>query len=118
VTNPEPHSQPHAPEPDVSLAGVAARGEPAAPGPAVTMDVTDREITALVGLSGCGKSTILRCLNRMNDLVGSASVKGSLLYRGEDLYGDQVGAVEVRKRIGMVFQKPNPFPKLVHENIG
>jgi phosphate transport system ATP-binding protein len=75
------------------------------------------EITALIGPSGCGKSTLIRCLNRMNDLIPSATVEGSVLYHGADLYGPEVDAVEVRKRIGMVFQKPNPFPKSVYDNI-
>jgi phosphate transport system ATP-binding protein len=83
----------------------------------VTFDLFRHEITAFIGPSGCGKSTILRCLNRMNDLVASAKVEGKLLYHGQDLYGPKVDAVEVRKRIGMVFQKPNPFPKSIYDNI-
>jgi phosphate transport system ATP-binding protein len=83
----------------------------------VTFDLTEREITALIGPSGCGKSTIIRCLNRMNDLIPSASVTGQVLYHGQDLYGQRVDPVQVRKRIGMVFQKPNPFPKTIYENI-
>ena len=75
------------------------------------------EITALIGPSGCGKTTLLRCLNRMNDLIPGAKVTGTLNYHGQDLYGSDVDAVEVRKRIGMVFQKPNPFPKSIYENI-
>jgi phosphate transport system ATP-binding protein len=75
------------------------------------------QITALIGPSGCGKSTIIRCLNRMNDLIPGAEVEGSVLYHGEDLYGPFVDAVEVRKRIGMVFQKPNPFPKSIYDNV-
>jgi phosphate transport system ATP-binding protein len=74
-------------------------------------------ITALIGPSGCGKSTLIRSLNRMNDLIPSASVDGKVLYHGQDLYGPGVDPVEVRKRIGMVFQKPNPFPKSIHDNI-
>ncbi len=74
-------------------------------------------ITALIGPSGCGKSTLIRCFNRMNDLVPTASVEGSIHYHGQDLYGRAVDAVEVRKRIGMVFQKPNPFPKSIFDNI-
>jgi phosphate transport system ATP-binding protein len=76
-----------------------------------------REITALIGPSGCGKSTFLRCLNRMNDLIVGARVDGKVLYHGTDLYGAKVDPVEVRKRIGMVFQKPNPFPKSIYDNI-
>ncbi|MBN1527984.1 MAG: phosphate ABC transporter ATP-binding protein [Thermoleophilaceae bacterium] len=83
----------------------------------VTFDVGRNEITALIGPSGCGKSTLIRCLNRMNDLIPGARVEGRVLYHGEDLYAPNVDAVEVRKRIGMVFQKPNPFPKSIYDNI-
>ena len=83
----------------------------------VSFDIGEHEITALIGPSGCGKSTLIRCLNRMNDLILSASVTGQILYHGQDLYGPEVDAVEVRKRIGMVFQKPNPFPKSIFDNI-
>jgi phosphate transport system ATP-binding protein len=83
----------------------------------ITMDVHENEITALIGPSGCGKSTLLRCFNRMNDLIPSASVQGRVLYHGHDLYGPRVDPVQVRKLIGMVFQKPNPFPKSIHDNI-
>ena len=83
----------------------------------VTFDIAKNEITALIGPSGCGKSTLIRCLNRMNDLIPSARVAGTVSYHGQDLYGPDVDAVEVRKRIGMVFQKPNPFPKSIYDNI-
>jgi phosphate transport system ATP-binding protein len=83
----------------------------------VTFDIAKQEITALIGPSGCGKSTLIRCLNRMNDLIPSATVGGKVTYHGQDLYGAEVDAVEVRKRIGMVFQKPNPFPKSIYDNI-
>jgi len=83
----------------------------------VSMDIFRNEVTALIGPSGCGKSTLLRCLNRMNDLVSSASVDGEILYHGNDLYGPKVDPVQVRKMIGMVFQKPNPFPKSIYDNI-
>jgi phosphate transport system ATP-binding protein len=83
----------------------------------VSFDIAENEITALIGPSGCGKSTLIRCLNRMNDLIPSARVEGRVLYHGQDLYGREVDAVEVRKRIGMVFQKPNPFPKSIYDNI-
>ena len=83
----------------------------------VTFDIAKNEITALIGPSGCGKSTLIRCLNRMNDLIPTARVEGQVLYHGQDLYGPEVDAVEVRKRIGMVFQKPNPFPKSIYDNI-
>jgi len=75
------------------------------------------EITALIGPSGCGKSTLLRSLNRMNDLVDGARVEGKILFQGEDMYGKKVDPIEVRRRIGMVFQKPNPFPKSIYDNI-
>ena len=81
------------------------------------LDIHQNEITALIGPSGCGKSTVLRCFNRMNDLIDGARVEGRVLYHGIDLYGPAVDAVEVRRRIGMVFQKPNPFPKSIYENI-
>jgi phosphate transport system ATP-binding protein len=83
----------------------------------VTFPIYRNEITALIGPSGCGKSTLIRCLNRMNDLIPGATVDGKVLYHGQDLYGSGVDPVEVRKRIGMVFQKPNPFPKSIYDNI-
>ena len=83
----------------------------------VSLDIRRREITAFIGPSGCGKTTVLRCLNRMNDLVSIARVEGSVLYHGVDLYDPAVSAVEARRRIGMVFQKPNPFPKSIYENL-
>ncbi|MEZ5216139.1 MAG: phosphate ABC transporter ATP-binding protein PstB [Ilumatobacteraceae bacterium] len=82
-----------------------------------TMKIYQHEITAFIGPSGCGKSTILRCFNRMNDLIPGAVVEGSITYHGVDLYGPNVNPVEVRRRIGMVFQKPNPFPKSIYDNI-
>ena len=83
----------------------------------VTLDLHVNEITALIGPSGCGKSTFIRCLNRMNDLIPSARVEGQIVYHGEDLYASDIDPVQVRKRIGMVFQKPNPFPKSIYDNI-
>jgi phosphate transport system ATP-binding protein len=83
----------------------------------VSFGIGARRITALIGPSGCGKTTFLRCLNRMNDLIPGAAVEGTLSYHGVDLYGPKVDAVEVRRRIGMVFQKPNPFPKSIFDNI-
>ena len=83
----------------------------------VTFDVPKNEIMALIGPSGCGKSTVLRCYNRMNDLIRDARVTGSITYRGTDLYDERVDPVEVRRRIGMVFQKPNPFPKSIYDNV-
>jgi phosphate transport system ATP-binding protein len=83
----------------------------------VSFDIGKNEITALIGPSGCGKSTLIRCFNRMNDLIPGATVDGEVLYHGQNLYAPEVDAVEVRKRIGMVFQKPNPFPKSIYDNI-
>ena len=100
---------------DVKDLGVSYSGNPALQG--VSLEVYKNFVTAFIGPSGCGKSTFIRCFNRMNDLIPSAAVEGTILYHGEDLYGPQVDAVEVRKRIGMVFQKPNPFPKSIHANV-
>ena len=83
----------------------------------VSMKVVANEITAFIGPSGCGKTTVLRCFNRMNDLIETARVTGGLNYHGVDLYDKRVDPVEVRRRIGMVFQKPNPFPKSIYDNI-
>ncbi len=83
----------------------------------VDLDIRAREITALIGPSGCGKSTVLRSFNRMNDLIAGARVTGMVRYHGEDIYAPGIDPVEIRRRIGMVFQKPNPFPKSVYENI-
>jgi phosphate transport system ATP-binding protein len=83
----------------------------------VSLAFGEREITALIGPSGCGKSTILRSLNRMNDLVDGARVEGEIKFRGEEIYAKGVDPIEVRRRIGMVFQKPNPFPKSIYDNI-
>ncbi|HEX6589683.1 MAG TPA: phosphate ABC transporter ATP-binding protein PstB [Longimicrobiales bacterium] len=83
----------------------------------VTMKLPVNRVVAFIGPSGCGKSTLLRCFNRMNDLVPSARIDGELLFHGTNLYGDGVDPVEVRRRIGMVFQKPNAFPKSIYENV-
>jgi phosphate transport system ATP-binding protein len=83
----------------------------------VTIDVHQHEITALIGPSGCGKTTVLRCFNRMNDFIETAKVEGTVSYHGVDLYASGVNATEVRRRIGMVFQKPNPFPKSIYDNV-
>jgi phosphate transport system ATP-binding protein len=83
----------------------------------VSFNIDANRIVALIGASGCGKSTLLRCLNRMNDLIPGASVEGSVTYKGLDLYEPNVDPVQVRKQIGMVFQKPNPFPKSIFDNI-
>ena len=83
----------------------------------VCLDVPERQVMALIGPSGCGKSTFLRCMNRMNDVIDGCRVSGKLTLDGEDLYGDDVDVVKLRARVGMVFQKPNPFPKSVYENV-
>ncbi|HET9213837.1 MAG TPA: phosphate ABC transporter ATP-binding protein PstB [Gaiellaceae bacterium] len=83
----------------------------------VSLEIYRNQITAFIGPSGCGKSTFIRCFNRMNDLIPTARVEGTILYHGLDLYGPEVDSVEVRKRIGMVFQKPNPFPKSIYDNV-
>jgi phosphate transport system ATP-binding protein len=83
----------------------------------VSLGVIRNRITALIGPSGCGKTTVLRCFNRMNDLVDSARIEGTIHYHGVNLYDQRVDPVEVRRRIGMVFQKPNPFPKSIYDNI-
>ena len=83
----------------------------------VSLNVAANEITAFIGPSGCGKTTMLRSFNRMNDLIPTAKITGTLLYRGADLYNKTVDPVEVRRRIGMVFQKPNPFPKSIYDNV-
>ncbi|MDW8339255.1 MAG: ATP-binding cassette domain-containing protein, partial [Thermoleophilia bacterium] len=83
----------------------------------VDLDVYKNTVTAFIGPSGCGKSTFIRCFNRMNDLIPGAVVTGSVLYHGQDLYGKDVDPVEIRRRIGMVFQKPNPFPKSIYDNV-
>jgi phosphate transport system ATP-binding protein len=95
--------------------GVSYGGNPAVQD--ISIDVHANQITALIGPSGCGKSTLIRVFNRMNDLIPSARVEGQVLYHGEDLYAPNVDPVEVRKRIGMVFQKPNPFPKSIYDNV-
>ncbi|MGH7588516.1 MAG: phosphate ABC transporter ATP-binding protein PstB [Gemmatimonadota bacterium] len=83
----------------------------------ISMQIPKNKIVALIGPSGCGKSTLIRCFNRMNDLVPNARIQGQVIFRGENLYADHVDPVEVRRRIGMVFQKPNPFPKSIYDNV-
>ena len=99
----------------VSDLAVSYGGKPALED--VTLDVHRHTVTAFIGPSGCGKSTFIRCFNRMNDLIPGAKVDGTVLYHGADLYGRDVDPVEVRRRIGMVFQKPNPFPKSIYDNV-
>ena len=81
------------------------------------MDIGERQITALIGPSGCGKSSFLRCLNRMNDTIGGAKVTGSVVIDGRDIYAPDTDVVELRKRVGMVFQRPNPFPQSIFDNV-
>jgi phosphate transport system ATP-binding protein len=100
---------------DVQNVAVLYSGNPALKD--VNLQIYRNMVTALIGPSGCGKSTFLRCLNRMNDLVSGAKVEGKILYHGQDLYGSGVDAVSVRRWIGMVFQRPNPFPKSIYDNI-
>lgn len=83
----------------------------------VSMEIPKNKVTAFIGPSGCGKSTLLRCFDRLNDLIPGARLEGKILYKGEDLYRKGMDPVEVRRRIGMVFQKPNPFPKSIYDNI-
>jgi phosphate transport system ATP-binding protein len=83
----------------------------------VSLNIPKNKIVAFIGPSGCGKSTVLRCFNRMNDLVASANVVGTITFHGQDIYAKMVDPVELRRRIGMVFQKPNPFPKSIYENL-
>jgi phosphate transport system ATP-binding protein len=83
----------------------------------VSIQIPDRKVVAFIGPSGCGKSTLLRCFNRMNDLVPGARVTGEAIFQGRNLYGSGIDAVDVRRRIGMVFQKPNPFPKSIYDNV-
>ena len=99
------------------VAGLTVRYDGVAAVRDVTLDVEERAVTAFIGPSGCGKTTILRTLNRMNDLVPGATVEGSVRFLGTDLYAPGVDPVEVRRRIGMVFQKPNPFPRSIRDNV-
>jgi phosphate transport system ATP-binding protein len=100
---------------DVEQLGVSYDGVPALKN--VTLQIYRNRVTAFIGPSGCGKSTFIRCFNHMNDLIPGAKISGRILYHGVDLYGPEVDSVEVRKRIGMVFQKPNPFPKSIYDNV-
>jgi phosphate transport system ATP-binding protein len=83
----------------------------------VSLDIPEKQVVAFIGPSGCGKSTVLRCFNRMNDLVKSARIEGKVTFRGKDIYANTIDPVGLRSRIGMVFQKPNPFPQSIYENI-
>ena len=83
----------------------------------ITMDIPEKQITALIGPSGCGKSTFMKTINRMNDLVPGVTIRGQMLYRDQDIYAPEVDVTWLRKRIGMVFQKPNPFPMSIYDNV-
>ena len=83
----------------------------------VTFQVPEKNVIALIGPSGCGKSTLIRCINRMNDLIPSANVEGSVIFHGQNIYQENIDPTEIRYRIGMVFQKPNPFPKSIYDNV-
>ena len=83
----------------------------------INLDIKEKEVTSLIGPSGCGKSTFLRCINRMNDVIDICRVEGSVIIDNQDIYDSEVDVVELRSRIGMVFQKPNPFPKSVYDNV-
>ena len=100
---------------DVKDLSVSYDGQPALK--EVSLEIYRNYVTAFIGPSGCGKSTFIRCFNHLNALIPGAKIDGQILYHGQDLYGDEVDAVEVRKRIGMVFQKPNPFPKSIYDNV-
>ena len=100
---------------DLSDVTICYSGNPAVK--SVSFPITKNKITSIIGPSGCGKSTLLRSINRMNDFTDGVTVEGRIMYNDQDLYGDQVDAVEVRRQIGMVFQKPNPFPKSIYKNI-
>jgi phosphate transport system ATP-binding protein len=100
---------------DVDELGVSYSGKPALKD--VSLEVYQNFVTAFIGPSGCGKSTFIRCFNHMNELIPGARIHGKISYHGADLYGHEVDPVEVRKRIGMVFQKPNPFPKSIYDNV-
>jgi phosphate transport system ATP-binding protein len=100
---------------DVQNLGVSYDGSPALKN--VSLEIYRNYVTAFIGPSGCGKSTFIRCFNHLNDLIPGAKIQGKILYHDQDLYGPKVDSVEVRKRIGMVFQKPNPFPKSIYDNV-
>jgi phosphate transport system ATP-binding protein len=110
-------ASPEAREPVFDIQGLTARYGSTVAIRDVNLEISQNLITAVIGPSGCGKSTFIRCLNRMNDAVPSFALDGSVLYHGIDIYGDGVEPVEVRRRIGMVFQKPNPFPKTIYDNV-
>ncbi len=83
----------------------------------VNFDIPEKSVTAVIGPSGCGKSTFIRCLNRMNDMVAAFRLEGKIIYHGTDIYSQKIDVIDIRRQIGMVFQKPNPFPKSIYENV-
>jgi phosphate transport system ATP-binding protein len=117
VHHPEQEQPELAPEIVFEVRNLAVRYGDAIAVRDMTLDIASSEITAVIGPSGCGKSTFIRCLNRMNDLVPTASVEGLVRFHGEDLYDPKVDPAQVRRRIGMVFQRPNPFPKSIYDNV-
>jgi phosphate transport system ATP-binding protein len=112
-----PDSQPATGEAVFEIEGLTARYGSGLALKGVDLQIQQNLVTAVIGPSGCGKSTFIRCLNRMNDTVPGFALDGRVLYHGTDLYGDGVEPIEVRRRIGMVFQKPNPFPKTIYDNV-
>jgi phosphate transport system ATP-binding protein len=110
-------AQPRTGEPVFDIQDVTARYGDNIAVKGVTLEIQKNLVTAVIGPSGCGKSTFIRCLNRMNDTVPGFKLDGRVNYHGIDIYGDRVEAIEVRRRIGMVFQKPNPFPKTIYDNV-
>jgi phosphate transport system ATP-binding protein len=110
-------AQPRTGEPVFDIQDVTARYGDNIAVKDVTLEIQKNLVTAVIGPSGCGKSTFIRCLNRMNDTVQGFKLDGRVNYHGIDIYGDRVEAIEVRRRIGMVFQKPNPFPKTIYDNV-
>jgi len=110
-------AQPRTGEPVFDIQDVTARYGDNIAVKGVTLEIQRNLVTAVIGPSGCGKSTFIRCLNRMNDTIPGFKLDGRVNYHGIDIYGDRVEAIEVRRRIGMVFQKPNPFPKTIYDNV-
>ncbi len=110
-------SEPRTGEAVFEIQDLTARYGPNVAVRGVSVEIQEKLITAVIGPSGCGKSTFIRCLNRMNDAVPGFGLDGRVLYHGQDIYGDGVEPIEVRRRIGMVFQKPNPFPKTIYDNV-
>ncbi|GAG64400.1 unnamed protein product, partial [marine sediment metagenome] len=83
----------------------------------INLDIPEKKITAIIGPSGCGKTSLLRCVNRLNDLIPDSRIEGQILFNGKNIYADDVDVVEIRRKIGMIFQKPNPFPKSIFDNV-